>query len=134
MAKSPLDAVTRFFQQALQDHERVELVAVGVGSFGPIDLNPTSATYGYITTTPKSAWQYTNIVGPLKDRLQVPVAFDTDVNAAPLGEYRWGAAHRSDPSIYITVGTGIGGGIYVNGAPLHGLHNPSFYHMPKHLL
>jgi len=127
--QSTLDAVTRFFQQALQDHERVELVAVGVGSFGPIDLNPTSATYGYITTTPKSGWQYTNIVGTLKDRLQVPVAFDTDVNAAALGEYRWGAAQRSDPSIYITVGTGIGGGIYVNGAPLHGLIHPEMGHL-----
>jgi len=127
--QSTLDAVTRFFQQALQDHERVELVAVGVGLFGPIDLNPTSATYGYITTTPKSGWQYTNIVGTLKDRLEVPVAFDTDVNAAALGEYRWGAAQRSDPSIYITVGTGIGGGIYVNGAPLHGLIHPEMGHL-----
>ncbi len=127
--QSTLDAVTRFFQQALQDHEHVELVAVGVGTFGPIDLNPTSATYGYITTTPKSGWQYTNIVGTLKDRLEVPVAFDTDVNAAALGEYLWGAAQRSDPSIYITVGTGIGGGIYVNGAPLHGLIHPEMGHL-----
>ena len=127
--QSTLDAVTRFFQQALQDHKDVELVAVGVGSFGPIDLNPTSATYGYITTTPKSGWQYTNIVGSLKERLGVPVAFDTDVNAAALGEYRWGAAQGSDPSVYITVGTGIGGGIYVNGAPLHGLIHPEMGHL-----
>jgi fructokinase len=127
--QSTLDAVVRFFQQALQDHKDVELVAVGVGSFGPIDLNPTSATYGYITTTPKSGWQYTNIVGSLKERLEVPVAFDTDVNAAALGEYCWGAAQGSDPSVYITVGTGIGGGIYVNGAPLHGLIHPEMGHL-----
>ncbi len=127
--QSTLDAVTRFFQQALQDHKDVELVAVGVGSFGPIDLNPTSATYGYITTTPKSGWQYTDIVGSLKERLGVPVAFDTDVNAAALGEYRWGAAQGSDLSVYITVGTGIGGGIYVNGAPLHGLIHPEMGHL-----
>lgn len=127
--QSTLDAVTRFFQQTLQDHKDVELVAVGVGSFGPIDLNPTSATYGYITTTPKSGWQYTDIVSSLKDRLGVPVAFDTDVNAAALGEYCWGAAQGCDPSVYITVGTGIGGGIYVNGAPLHGLIHPEMGHL-----
>jgi fructokinase len=127
--QSTLNAVVRFFRQALQDHKDVELVAVGVGSFGPIDLNPTSATYGYITTTPKSGWQDTDIVGSLKERLGVPVAFDTDVNAAALGEYRWGAAQGSDPSVYITVGTGIGGGIYVNGAPLHGLIHPEMGHL-----
>src|SRR5207302_3179878 len=121
-----LDAAARFFQQELQGHE---LAAIGVGSFGPIDLNPASATYGYITTTPKSGWKDTNIVGTLQDRLGVPVAFDTDVNAAALGEYRWGAAQGSDPSVYITVGTGIGGGIYVNGAQLHGLIHPEMGHI-----
>jgi fructokinase len=65
----------------------------------------------------------------LKDRLGVPVAFDTDVNAAALGEYHWGATQGSDPSIYITVGTGIGGGIYVNGALLQGLIHPEMGHL-----
>lgn len=124
--KQTLEAVTRFFQQELQGHE---LVAVGVGSFGPIDLNPASTTYGYVTTTPKAGWKDTNIVGTLKDRLKVPIAFDTDVNAAALGEYHWGAAQGCDPSIYITVGTGIGGGIYVNGRPLHGLIHPEMGHL-----
>jgi fructokinase len=124
--KRTLDEVTQFFRQELRGYE---LAAIGVGSFGPIDLNPGSATYGYITTTPKPSWEYTNIVGILKDRLQVPVAFDTDVNAAALGEYRWGAAQGCDPSIYITVGTGIGGGLYVNGAPLHGLIHPEMGHL-----
>lgn len=124
--KQTLGAVAHFFQQELRGHE---LVAVGIGSFGPIDLNPASATYGHITTTPKSGWEYTDIIGTLKDRLGVPVAFDTDVNAAALGEYRWGAAQGCDPSIYITVGTGIGGGIYVNGRPLHGLIHPEMGHL-----
>ena len=124
--KQTLDIVTDFFEQERQNHE---LVAVGVGSFGPIDLNPASATYGYITTTPKSGWENTDIVGTLKDRLGIPVAFDTDVNAAALGEYRWGAAQDCDPSIYITVGTGIGGGIYINGRPLHGLIHPEMGHI-----
>jgi|SRR5437899_7916569 len=127
--QSTLDAAIRFFQQALKDYEHIELAAIGVGAFGPIDLHAASSTYGYITTTPKPDWQYTNIVGTLKDRLEVPVAFDTDVNAAALGEYRWGAAQGSDPSVYITVGTGIGGGIYVNGAPLHGLIHPEMGHI-----
>src|SRR5258708_7686912 len=79
--------------------------AVGVGSFGPIDLRA-----GRITTTPKPGWAETDVVSVLHDALGVPVAFDTDVNAAALGEGRWGAAVGLDTFCYFTVGTGIGGG------------------------
>ena len=106
-----------------------ELKALGVGCFGPVDLDPTSPTYGYITTTPKSGWQNTNVKGYLEEMLQVPVAFDTDVNAAAWGEYRWGAAQDVDTFVYMTVGTGIGGAAVVNGQRLHGLMHPEMGHM-----
>lgn len=106
-----------------------ELRAIGVGSFGPVDLNPASATYGQITTTPKAGWRYTKLVGPLRDAFGVPVGFDTDVNAAALGEFRWGAARGLETFVYFTVGTGIGGGAMVNGRLLHGILHPEMGHM-----
>ncbi len=106
-----------------------ELAGIGVGSFGPVDLNPRSSTYGYITTTPKPGWQNTNVKGYLEEALHVPVAFETDVNAAAWGEHRWGAAQDVDTFVYITVGTGIGGGAMVNGQLVHGLLHPEMGHM-----
>lgn len=104
------------------------LAALGVASFGPIDLDRRSSTYGFITTTPKPGWAHTNVVGPLRRALGVPVAFDTDVNAAALAEQRWGAARDAASVVYVTVGTGIGGGAVVNGRPLHGLVHPEMGH------
>lgn len=117
--------------QAIEFFRRqsVRLNAIGVGSFGPINLQRDSATYGYITSTPKPGWANTNLVGRLKSALNVPIAFDTDVNAAAFGEHRWGATQRFESSVYITIGTGIGGGIIVNGQPLHGLLHPEVGHM-----
>ncbi len=106
-----------------------DLIALGVGSFGPVDLNPASPTFGYITTTPKPGWQNTNVKGYLEEALHVPVVFETDVNAAAWGEYRWGAAQDVDTLVYITVGTGIGGGAVVNGRLVHGLVHPEMGHM-----
>ena len=103
--------------------------AIGIGSFGPLDGNPASPTWGYITTTPKPGWAQTDFGREINRRLGVPVAFDTDVNAAALGEHRWGAARGLDTSCYITVGTGIGGGGMVGGKLLHGLLHPEFGHM-----
>jgi fructokinase len=100
------------------------IAAVGVGSFGPIDL-----AGGRITTTPKPGWVDADVVATLRRALDVPVAFDTDVNAAALGEHRWGAAVGLDTFCYVTVGTGIGGGAMVNGRLLHGLLHPEFGHM-----
>lgn len=114
----------QFFQQF-----KGNLQAIGVGSFGPIDLHPASSTYGYITTTPKSGWQFTDVIGPLRREFNLPVGFDTDVNAAALGEYRWGAAQGLDTFVYITVGTGLGGGAMVNGKLLHGLLHPEMGHV-----
>ncbi|MDX6579309.1 MAG: fructokinase [Gaiellales bacterium] len=98
--------------------------AVGVGSFGPVDLR-----LGRITTTPKPGWADTDVVASLKRALDVPVAFDTDVNAAALGEQRWGAAIGLDTFCYITVGTGIGGGVMAGGRLLHGLMHPEVGHI-----
>jgi fructokinase len=103
--------------------------AIGIGSFGPLDGNRASPTWGYITTTPKPGWAQTDVGREIGRRLAVPVAFDTDVNAAALGEHRWGAAQGLDTSCYITVGTGIGGGGLVEGRLLHGLLHPEFGHM-----
>jgi fructokinase len=102
--------------------------ALGVASFGPIDLDERSPTYGFITTTPKRGWAHTDIVGPLRRALGVPVAFETDVNAAALAEQRWGAARDAASVVYVTVGTGIGGGAVVNGRPVHGLVHPEMGH------
>jgi fructokinase len=103
--------------------------AVGVGAFGPLDLHPTSPTWGNITTTPKPGWANTHLVSALQDGLGVPVALDTDVDAAALGEWRWGAAVGLDTFCYITIGTGIGGGAIINSHIVHGLLHPEFGHM-----
>jgi fructokinase len=103
--------------------------AIGIGSFGPLDRRPASPTWGHITTTPKPGWAHTDVGPEIRRRLGVPVAFDTDVNAAALGEHRWGAARGLDTFCYITVGTGIGGGGMVGGKLLHGLVHPEFGHM-----
>jgi len=103
--------------------------ALGIGSFGPLDLDVRSPTYGYITATPKLAWVNTDFVGPIRRALGVPVGFDTDVNAAALAERRWGAAQGLDTFVYLTFGTGIGGGGMVGGHRMHGLVHPEMGHM-----
>lgn len=105
------------------------LAAIGIGSFGPIDHHRSSRSFGFITTTPKPGWAQTDIAGKLEESLAVPVAFDTDVNAAALGEQRWGAAIGLDSFCYLTVGTGIGGGVVANGRLVHGLLHPEVGHM-----
>ncbi|MEW5986625.1 MAG: ROK family protein [Chloroflexota bacterium] len=121
-----LGRAVAFFQE---QQERWPLAAIGIGSFGPVDLDPRSATYGSITATPKPGWSGADLVGTLGRALGVPVGFDTDVNAAALGEQRWGAAQGLDTFIYLTVGTGIGGGAMVNGRLLHGLVHPEMGHV-----
>ncbi|MEP6644133.1 MAG: ROK family protein [Acidobacteriaceae bacterium] len=105
------------------------LKAVGIGSFGPVDLHRNSPTFGYITSTPKVGWQNFDLAGTVQQALGVPVGFDTDVNAAALGEARWGAARAISDLIYLTIGTGIGGGAIVHGYVLHGLVHPEMGHI-----
>ena len=119
-----LPQVIRFFKNLPEPVQ-----AVGIGSFGPVDPNPASPAYGQITTTPKPGWAHFNLLDAVQSELGVPAAFDTDVNAAALGEYRWGAAQGLATFIYLTIGTGIGGGIMMEGKPLHGLIHPEMGHI-----
>lgn len=120
--KITMPKMIEFFQS-----EHIE--ALGVGCFGPIDLDKKSKTYGFITSTPKLAWANFNIIGAFQDALHVPVGFDTDVNVACLGEVVWGASKDCEVALYITIGTGVGVGVYVNGKPLHGLVHPEGGHI-----
>jgi fructokinase len=105
------------------------VAAIGIGSFGPIDPNPQSPTFGYITSTPKAGWRNFDFAGTVRRALGVPIVFDTDVNAAALAESRWGAARGLRNFIYITVGTGLGGGALVDGRLLHGRLHPEMGHI-----
>ena len=103
--------------------------AMGIGTFGPCDLNPSSPTYGYITSTPKMGWANVDLLGIFRQAFAVPIGFDTDVNVAALGESKWGAGLGLDTVIYLTVGTGIGGGGVLNGQMMHGLIHPEMGHL-----
>ncbi|MBK5091913.1 MAG: ROK family protein [Actinobacteria bacterium] len=109
--------------------EQADLAAVGIATFGPVDLDPGSSTYGFITRTPKPDWSNTDLAGTVRRALDIPVAFDTDVNGAALGENRWGAAKGLDTFIYLTIGTGIGGGGMSGGRLLHGMIHPEMGHI-----
>ena len=121
-----LAAVNAFL---LQHHRQTPLAAVGVGSFGPLDLHPESPAYGYVLDTPKPGWPQTDLLDPIRQALNLPVALDTDVNASALGEQRWGAGVGLGSLVYITVGTGIGGGAVVDGRPVHGASHPEMGHV-----
>jgi fructokinase len=105
------------------------LEALGLGLFGPVEVRRDSPRWGRILTTPKPGWQGVDVAGPLGDALGVPIGLDTDVNAAAVGEWRHGAARGLETFVYITVGTGIGGGVFANGRPVHGLLHPEVGHM-----
>ncbi len=123
---SPAETLGRtvhFFQQ------RAPIEALGMGSFGPIDLDLRSPTYGSITTTPKPGWAGTNLVHALREHFDVPIAFDLDVNAAAMGECLFGAGQDVESLLYLTIGTGIGGGFVSEGQLLHGLVHPEMGHL-----
>jgi fructokinase len=103
--------------------------AMGIGTFGPCDLDPASPTYGHITSTPKLGWTQVNMLGIFRQTFAVPIGFDTDVNVAALGESKWGAGQGLDTVIYLTIGTGIGGGGVLNGQRMHGLIHPEMGHI-----
>jgi fructokinase len=123
------DTTVRKAARYIRERAGTRLSSVGIGSFGPLDLDPRSKTYGYITSTPKRAWQNYDFAGAVSRILDVPVAFDTDVNAAAVAEGRWAIAQDVEDFIYLTVGTGIGGGAVVNGQLVHGLMHPEMGHI-----
>ena len=118
-----LERIVEFFAS----HPRA--VAIGIGAFGPVDLNPESPTWGYVTTTPKPGWGNVSVAKVIHDRLGVPVVFDTDVAVAAIGEHVWGAGRGLRSLCYLTVGTGIGGALVLDGRPWHGLAHPEIGHM-----
>jgi fructokinase len=122
-----LGEVVRFFK--LQKEAGFNFERLGLACFGPLDLHFDSPSHGSITATPKPHWSNTAIVPLLEQALNCRVEFDTDVNAAALAEQRWGAAQGANVCIYVTVGTGVGGGVVINGKPLHGLIHPEIGHM-----
>ena len=123
-----LQRVIEFFRS----HPGAE--AIGIGSFGPVDADPASATWGCVTTTPKPGWKHTPVATVVADALGVPVGFDTDVGAAALGEHRWGAGRGLGSVCYLTVGTGIGAGLVIGGEPVRGLVHPEAGHIRVPLL
>ena len=106
-----------------------DIELLGIGSFGPVDVNETSSTYGYILDTPKTPWKNYDMVGVFEEALRVPVGIDTDVNGSCLGEVKNGQAKGLKSVVYITIGTGIGAGIYVNGGLVHGMLHPEAGHI-----
>jgi fructokinase len=126
---TPIETIDKIIKYFGKQNKKRAIEAIGIGSFGPVDLKKESPTYGYITSTPKIKWQNTKFYGKIKEAFNVPVGFDTDVNAAALGEQKWGAAQDVSDFIYITIGTGIGGGGIINGGFLHGLAHPEMGHI-----
>jgi fructokinase len=118
-----LERIAAFFERGPRPE------AIGVGSFGPVDLDPASPTWGHVTSTPKPGWAHTPVAPVLRQRLGIPIHFDTDVTTAAIGEHRWGAAAGVRSACYLTVGTGIGAGIIVDGRPVHGLVHPEVGHL-----
>jgi len=119
-----MDQVLEFFRPHADS-----LVAIGIGSFGPVEIDRNSPQYGFITSTPKAAWRHFDLLGTVRRAFPVPAGFDTDVNAAALAEARWGATQGLRTSLYVTVGTGIGGGALIDGSPLHGLTHSEMGHI-----
>ncbi len=123
LPEETLERIAAFFEA------RPRPRALGFASFGPVDVHRDSPTWGSVTTTPKRGWQHTAIAPVLQERLGVPVAFASDVTAAAVGEHRWGAGRGLDALCYLTVGTGIGAGLLVEGRPLPGLVHPEVGHL-----
>lgn len=109
--------------------QKAQIEALGIGCFGPIDPDKRSDTYGYITSTPKLAWANYNMAGVLEEALNCPVGFDTDVNGSVLGEVTFGQAKGKNCVVYVTIGTGVGAGIYMEGKLLHGMLHPEAGHV-----
>jgi len=115
--------------QAIDFFKDENIEAIGIGTFGPINIDKESEQYGYVTTTPKPGWSNYNFLGALKQEFDIPFGWDTDVNAAALGEATWGAAKGLDSCVYYTIGTGVGVGVYAEGSLVHGLIHPEGGHV-----
>jgi fructokinase len=119
-----LGRAVEFFQGS-----EAPLAAIGIGTFGPVELRPSHPRYGFITATPKPGWSNTDVLGSIRAGVGIPAVIDTDVNTAAIAEGRLGAGRSLDTFVYLTVGTGIGGGALVGGRPAHGLVHPEMGHV-----
>ena len=128
-ASIPTEAPEKTIPAMIEWFRDKGIVSLGIGSFGPVDLNRDSATYGWITKTPKPGWSDKPLLPPMRDALGVPALIDTDVNAAALAEWKLGAAKGLNSCVYVTVGTGVGAGLVIGGALVHGLVHPEMGHM-----
>lgn len=126
--KQTLADINKFFKDICLAN-KISLSGIGIGSFGPLDLDNQSPTFGYITSTPKYAWPFTDIKGEIEQSMQVEVFIDTDVNASAYGEFNSLIDKSIESFVYITIGTGIGGGFIINGKLVHGLVHPEFGHI-----
>lgn len=125
----PTETPETTLEQAVAFFRDKGVEAIGIGSFGPINLDRSSPAYGRVTTTPKPGWAGFDFVGYMKRSFPVPIGFDTDVNAAVFGEAKWGAAKGLDSCVYYTIGTGVGVGVYAEGRLVHGLVHPEGGHV-----
>lgn len=125
----PTAEPTAAVEQICRYFEDKAIEALGIGTFGPVDVHEDSSTYGYILDTPKPGWSMYPLLDKLKEKIHVRMMIDTDVNGAAMGESLWGAAKGLDSCLYMTIGTGIGGGFYSKGALLHGLLHPEMGHL-----
>lgn len=121
-----LSAIAAWLESAAWEHR---FAALGIASFGPLTVDPANPQFGRIVNTPKPGWSGADVLGALAGRFDLPVGFDTDVAGAALAEGRWGAAAGCAVHGYLTIGTGIGGGIVVDGKPLHGSFHPEIGHV-----
>lgn len=125
----PTEHPEKTLAQVFEYFKDKAVASIGIGSFGPINIDETSPAYGYVTTTPKPGWSGYPFVPAMKQRFDVPMGWDTDVNAAALGEATWGAAAGLDSCVYYTIGTGVGVGVYAEGKLVHGLVHPEGGHV-----
>ncbi|MFH0847803.1 MAG: ROK family protein [Chloroflexota bacterium] len=126
---TPLETINQAINFFREESRRNAPTAIGIGSFGPVNVHPESPDYGHLVVTPKPGWAKIDFLGMVHEALGIPVYLDTDVNVAALAEWRWGKAQGLDTFVYLTVGTGIGGGGMVNGKLMHGLMHPEMGHI-----
>lgn len=125
----PTENPEKTLARVIEYYRDKQVEALGIGSFGPINIDRSSPQYGHVTTTPKPGWANYPVLSELKKSFDIPIGWDTDVNAAALGEATWGAAKGLDSCLYYTIGTGVGVGVFAEGRMVHGLVHPEGGHV-----
>lgn len=126
---SPSETMGQVVDTLAQWHESEQLDGIGIASFGPVRVDPAAPDHGFVLTTSKPGWSGADVAGPVRSRFSCPIGLDTDVNAAALAEYHTGAARGCPSMVYLTIGTGVGGGLVIDGRPVHGRLHPEIGHV-----